>query len=141
MAANKYWWDISKNVLYILVGLCPPSKAFVAKKSSNIVYVQKIPKVWVKKSGHCQKLAFSKKSTIFIQSPWNLAKIIISLVNHFAKVSWWLDKNCGFFTNGQFLPVSTFFYPDFISSSAKMWWNIIRKLHIFSIRWRWSRSM
>ena len=30
-------------------------------------------------------------------------------VNHFAKVSWWLDKNCGFSTNGQFLPVYTFF--------------------------------
>ena len=32
-----------------------------------------------------------------------------SWVNHFHQVSWGLDKNCGFFTNGQSMGVSGFF--------------------------------
>ena len=48
-------------------------------------------------------MTISKKSTIFVQSSWKLVKIIISWGNHFHKVSWGLEKNCGFFINGQFL--------------------------------------
>ena len=53
------------------------------------------------KTAHIQKLAINKKSTIFVQSFWNLVKIITSWDNHF--------KNCGFFINGQFLNVCRFF--------------------------------
>ena len=58
---------------------------------------------------HVQKLAIDKKSTIFVQSSWNLVKMITSWANHFHQVSWGLDKNCRFFTYGQFLIVSGFF--------------------------------
>ena len=53
-----------------------------------------------KKMGLPQKLAIIKKSTFFIQSSWNLVKIIISWAKYFDQVSWRLDKKCGFFTNG-----------------------------------------
>ena len=52
-----------------------------------------------KKTAHFQKLAISKKSTILIQSVWNLAKIFTSWVNYVHQVSYRLDQNCGFFTN------------------------------------------
>ena len=58
---------------------------------------------------HIWRLAINKKSTIFIQSSWNLVKMITSWANHFHQVSWGLDKNCRFFINGQFLKVSRFF--------------------------------
>ena len=57
------------------------------------------------------ELATSKKSTIFVQSSWNLVKIFISWGIHFDQVSWGLDKRCGFFTCGQFLNVGPFFWP------------------------------
>ena len=41
-----------------------------------------------KKTGHAQKLAINKRSTIFVLSSWNLVKIITSWVNHFHQVSW-----------------------------------------------------
>ena len=41
-----------------------------------------------KKTGHFQKLAINKKSTIFVLSSWNLVKIITSWGNHFHQVSW-----------------------------------------------------
>ena len=56
-----------------------------------------ITKVWGKKMRHIQKLAINEKSTIFVESSWNLVKMIISWGNRFPKVSWGLDKNCGFF--------------------------------------------
>ena len=49
-----------------------------------------------------------KKSTIFVQSSWNFVKIITSWGNHFFQVSWWLEKNCGFFISVQFLNVCVF---------------------------------
>ena len=60
-----------------------------------------------------QKMAISKTSTFFVLSSWMLMKIINSWGNHFHKVSWEYNKNCGFFTNGQCLSVSHFFYSDF----------------------------
>ena len=41
-----------------------------------------------KKRAHVQKLAISKKSTFFVQSSWNLVKIITSCGNHFHQFSW-----------------------------------------------------
>ena len=38
--------------------------------------------------------------------------MISSRGNHFHQVSWGLDKNCRFFTNGQVLNVSCFFHSD-----------------------------
>ena len=64
-------------------------------------------------------MTISKKSTIFIQSPWNFGKMINLWENNFGQVSWRLDKNRRSFTKGQFLAVSTFFYPDFISEYQK----------------------
>ena len=75
--------------------------------------VKRLPKVWAKKPRTLPKVDHYKKSTIFVQSLWNLVKIITLWGNHFHQVSWGLDKNCGFFTNGQFLSVSGFFYSDF----------------------------
>ena len=50
-----------------------------------------------------QTLAASKKSTIFVQSSWNLLTTLTSCGNDFHQVSWRLGKNCGFFTNSQLL--------------------------------------
>ena len=61
------------------------------------------------KTAHAQKLANNKESTIFVQSSWNLIKMITSWGNHFHQVSWGWDKNCGFFIIGQFLCVCGFF--------------------------------
>ena len=66
-------------------------------------------KIWVKKTRHVQNLAISKKTTILVQSSWNLVKIIASWGNRFHQVSWRLDKNCGFFNNSQYLNVCGFF--------------------------------
>ena len=65
-------------------------------------------KVWVKKL-HTKKLAINKGFTIFVQYLWYLVKIVTSWVNHFDKVSWSLEKNCGIFTNSQFFNVCNFF--------------------------------
>ena len=65
-------------------------------------------KVWVKKKAHVERLAISKKSTIFVLSSWNVMKMISSWDDYFHQVSWGLDKKYGFFTNGQFLNVSHF---------------------------------
>ena len=71
-----------------------------------------LSKVWVKKTRHAQKFAISKKSTNFVQSSWNLVKMIAICVNHFYQISWGLDKNCDFFfTNGQFFNVGPFLLP------------------------------
>ena len=43
-----------------------------------------------------------------------MVKIINSWWSHFHQVLWKLNKNCGFFTNGQCLNVSCFFDSDFI---------------------------
>ena len=52
-----------------------------------------------KKTGHDQKLAINKKSTIFVQSLWNLVKMINSWGNYFHQGSWGLDKNFEFLTS------------------------------------------
>ena len=57
-------------------------------------------KVWTKISAHSQKLANSKKSTLFVQFSWNLGKLIASWGNYFYQVSWGLDKICGSLING-----------------------------------------
>ena len=58
-------------------------------------------------------MAISKESTFFVQSSWNLVKMIISWGYHFHQVSWEYDKNCGFLAIGQFLNVDPIFDPDF----------------------------
>ena len=63
-----------------------------------------------KKMRQAQKLAINKKSTFFVLSSWNLVKIINSWGNHFHKVSWEYNKNCGFFTNDQCFNMSRFFW-------------------------------
>ena len=78
-------------------------------------------KVWVKRTRHIQKFTISKKCTIFFQSSWNLVKMNASLVNHFHQVSWGLNKNCGFFTNSQFLSVSDFSYSDLTFLRSREW--------------------
>ena len=40
-----------------------------------------------KKDGHVKNLVINKKSTIFVQSLWNLVKIIASWVEYFHQVS------------------------------------------------------
>ena len=54
-------------------------------------------------------MAISKKSTFFIQSSWNLVRIIITWGDYFHHVSWWFDEKCRFFTDGQFLSGCCFF--------------------------------
>ena len=61
------------------------------------------------KKRHVRKLSISKKFTYFVQSSWNLVKIITSRDSYFHKVSWWLEKNCGFFINGWFWTYLVFF--------------------------------
>ena len=53
--------------------------------------------------GLAQKFAINKKSTIVVQSLWNLVKIFISWVLYVARISAGLDQNCGFFTNSKVL--------------------------------------
>ena len=72
-----------------------------------------------KKTRHVQKLAINRKSTFFVRSLWNLVKIITPWDNHFHKVSWGLDKNWGFFSNGQFLSVSGFFFTQTLVTVCK----------------------
>ena len=62
---------------------------------------------------HKPSLTLHKKSTVFVLSLQNLLKMIRSGDGYFHKVSWGLDKNCGLFTNGQFLNVGPFFDSDF----------------------------
>ena len=52
------------------------------------------------KTGHVPNFANSKKSTFLVQSSLKLVKMMASWGNYFHKVSWGLDKNCGFLTNG-----------------------------------------
>ena len=56
-----------------------------------------------KKSRQAQNFAINKKSTIVVQSLWNLVKIFISWVLYVARISAGLDQNCGFFTNSKVL--------------------------------------
>ena len=78
----------------------------------NPAYDESQIKFEQEKTAHIKNLFMSKKSTIFVQSIWNLVKIFISWGIHFHQVSWGLEKNCGFFTNGYFLNVCCFFYSD-----------------------------
>ena len=54
-------------------------------------------------------MAINKKSTIFVLFSWNFGKVIASWVDYFHQVSWGLNKNCGFFINGQLFNVCDFF--------------------------------
>ena len=83
-----------------LVGLCG-CRTKLKKIDINLKSEQQ-------KTAHIQKLAINKNSTNFVQSFWNLVKIITSWGNHFPQVSWWLDKNFGFFINVHFLNVCCF---------------------------------
>ena len=53
-------------------------------------------------------MAIDKKSTIFIQSLWNLVKISTSCVGNFAWILAKLDENCGFFINVEVLSLCPF---------------------------------
>ena len=90
----------------------------------NVVKIGYLCKILGKRMGHFQKLAINKKSTIFVQSSWNLVKMITSWANHFHQVSWVLDKKCGFFTNDQFLNVSRFLFP-------RLYDDLCSKTHLF----------
>ena len=81
------------------------------KKLSSGMYNTMNYELWNKKRANVLKLAIRKKSTVFIQSSWNLVKMTSLWDTYFHQVSWGLDKNCGFFINGQFLNVSPFFVP------------------------------
>ena len=70
-------------------------------------------KVWVKKSRQALNLATNKKFTVSIQSSWNSRNIKYSWDKYFHRVSWRLDKNCGFSIDSQVLGLSIFFYPYF----------------------------
>ena len=59
-------------------------------------------KVWAKKTGHVQKLATNKKSTIFVQSLWNLVKMITSWGNYFHQLPWGWAKNADFSSMAKF---------------------------------------
>ena len=74
-------------------------------------------------------MAINKKSRVFPKSSWNLMKMIASWANLFHQVSSRLDKNCWFFTNGQFLNVSCFF---FIRLYLHQYFN----LHDYSSFWQ-----
>ena len=74
-----------------------------------------------------------KTSTIFVQSSWNLVKMIGPWGEYFHQVSWGLDQNCRLFTDGQFLSMSVFSYSDLIflklktlkTISSIVWWHAI----------------
>ena len=55
-----------------------------------------------------QTLVASKKSTIFVQSSWNLVKIITSWKDDIAWIWAQLDKNYAFFTYSQMFGLSNF---------------------------------
>ena len=76
----------------------------------------------LKKTRSVQKLAIGKKSTDFVQSWWNLVKMISSWGNHFHHVSWALDKNCRFFTKDQVLNVNVNVF-----ALSKSTWNYLLK--------------
>lgn len=63
---------------------------------------------WCKKTGLVKKLASNKKSAILTQWSWNFVKSTTSWVGDIEKVWARLDKNCRFFTIGQFLGHSRF---------------------------------
>ena len=76
----------------------------IVNRSRNTVVIRS-----EQKNRHFQKLPIDKKATIFVQSSWNLVKMIITWGNHFYQVSEGLNENCGLFTNGQFLYLCHFF--------------------------------
>ena len=77
----------------------------------------KIKGMWVegvsKKIGLAKNLAINKKSTIVVQSLWNMAKIFISLVDYVVGISVWLEQNCGYFIKSQVFGQSNFFWYTF----------------------------
>ena len=101
-------WSISKNRQYREKWPSANLK-FTRVTKTRGHHNRGITKVWVKKTSHTQNLAISKKSTSFVQSSWNLVKMISSWETYFYQVLWELDKNCRFFINGQFLNVCVFF--------------------------------
>ena len=72
-------------------------KIFPKNKTPVKTWVEGVPKLFAL----AKNLAINKKSTIVVQSLWNLVKIFISWVLYVPKISAWLDQNCGFFINSQ----------------------------------------
>ena len=72
---NKASWLLHNHRFKPLALIVLPSCSFLIKSEE-------------KKTAHFQKLAINKKSTIFVPSSWNWAKMIASWVNHFHQVSW-----------------------------------------------------
>ena len=86
-------------------------RIFLFQKWSGRKYIgglRKTIKSEQQKTAHIQKLAINKKSTIFVQSFWNLVKILPHEAIIFPKFHEDWTKNCGFFINGQFLNVCRF---------------------------------
>ena len=73
---------------------------------------------------HVQKLNISEKSTIFVQSLWNLVKMITSWGNYFHQVSWELDKIVDFFLMLIFLTCPIFFLLIFYKNFVEVIKNI-----------------
>ena len=106
------------------------------------------------KSELAQKYAFNKKSTIFTQLFWDLAKMMYSWVGYFDQVSLWLGRNCGFFNKSIFMGQMPFLLPDTVSQKLvhytleKNCENYFRKfkgiqiifLKIFFFFWKFQRK-
>ena len=103
-----YYWPIFERVRFFLTQTLYPTLFELQRHTIphskglwNVTSEQQ-------KAAHIQKLAINKKSTIFVQSSWNLGKIIASWGNHFHQFTERLDQSCGFFINGQLLNVCRF---------------------------------
>ena len=59
----------------------------------SVTYLEGVQKVFAL----AKKLAINKKSTVVVQSWWNLVKICTSWALYVAWISAWLNQNCGFF--------------------------------------------
>ena len=70
-------------------------------------------KVWTKNMRCIQKLAISKKSTIFVLFSWNFVKMITTWDDYFHQVSWWQDKNVDFLLMANFLTCLLFISSNF----------------------------
>ena len=58
--------------------------------------------------GKGSKLANDKKSTIFLQTLWNLVNVMFSWGGNIDQVSWYSEKNCEFFIISKFWTLSHF---------------------------------
>ena len=81
-------------------------------------------KVWNKKSAHIKKLAIRRKSTVFVQSSWKLAKMITPWGIIFTKFHDNWTKTVDIFINGQILILG----PSFCSR-IEVWGNFSTELY------------